>query len=275
MARIFHLNMRQFGSGNVNRINGFAQAFADIQRAGLPDFIVAGFTEVRASNLGFRWVLSGLAQQLDPGLTGLLVIDVGTTALGTREYIGIAWDPVFVTMQHAGCVIWNSMRRAWQAYNVPAAAMVNHRIRLPAGLPLGADTRGLAYIAATYRGRNFLFGFMHNMYRLGSRYVVYTSLPTMAERARQAIGAPYGNAEVIIGGDFNLRPRPPITPRGAALVLHERAAMSRRGYVNTTATNPYDFWVVSDPNIGHQFVSVHRRTRSPLLSDHAAITLYY
>lgn len=264
--------MRTFGGRQQHRNAEFARAFNDIQAVGGQDFIVAGFTEIMNGTRGLREALSGLAQALDAGLRELLVLEVGTTALRTREFIGIAWDPAYVTMDHAGQVVWDARAKRWAAYNRSAGAMINRTIHLPAGEELGADTRGLACIAARYNGGHFLFGFMHNMYRLGNRFAAYTSLPDMADLARRATRDPaYHNAEVIIGGDFNLRPRDPRRPRGNALVLSERAAMNRRGYVNTTLVNPYDYFVVSNQNIGRQNAEVHRRTRVAHCSDHAAI----
>ena len=121
-----------------------------------PSYIVAGFTEVLNSDPVLRVTIANLAQTLDPGLTGLVVIEVGTTAVGVRrEYIAITWNPEYVTVQHAGQVLWNAAAQTWQAHNTAAAEVVDNRIPLPAGPPLGADTRGLAYIAATYAGANF------------------------------------------------------------------------------------------------------------------------
>lgn len=278
MALIFHQNMFNFGGRSDVRNAAYTASLNAIGAATGPSYIVAGFTEVLNSDPVLRVTIANLAQTLDPGLTGLVVIEVGTTAVGVRrEYIAITWNPEYVTVQHAGQVLWNAAAQTWQAHNTAAAEVVDNRIPLPAGPPLGADTRGLAYIAATYAGANFLFGFMHNMYHMGNKSSAFTNLGTMADNARQAIGGDYTRAEVIIGGDFNVSPRVPKRPRGAALALQSRAARAGGAYVNTTNSNPYDFWVVSNFAVTDAHVAVHPQTRSGHMvnhvSDHAGITV--
>ncbi|HEY6970270.1 MAG TPA: hypothetical protein VJA94_13770, partial [Candidatus Angelobacter sp.] len=98
MFVVFHQNMRTFGGNTaVRNVNYAAQM-------GLVGGVVAalnggactaaaGYTELLNAGVGMHANLPNIALALDPGLTNHLVIEVGTTIGGYREYIGIAWDP--------------------------------------------------------------------------------------------------------------------------------------------------------------------------------------
>jgi len=230
MPLIFHQNMFSFGGHSAVRNATFTGAFAAIQGITGAIYRAAGFTEVINAGAGLRHTLSLLAHALDPNMTDLVVIEVGTTAVGVRrEFIGIAWDPAALIVQHAGSVLWDSANQRWRAHNAVAAGIVNQTINRPAGLMLGADSRGLAYIAALRLGNPFLIGFMHNMYNLGDKSSAFTHLGNMADAACNAAGGVYGGAEIMIGGDFNLRPRQPKRPRGANVLLRTCAARGPGG----------------------------------------------
>ena len=72
------------------------------------------------------------------------MIGVGITATGYRdEHIGIAWDPTYFTIKHAGQVLFNWMpTRKWECHNTadtlvaPLAGAM-----LPAMLNLGGGRR--------------------------------------------------------------------------------------------------------------------------------------
>jgi hypothetical protein len=279
MALIFHQNMRTFGGGAPGRNAAYTAALTAINAATGPVYLAAGFTEITNPNAPLRGVLAGLAATLDPGLTRHLIVEVGTTALGMREFIGIAWDPLAgLAVQHAGHVLRDPVNKSWRAYDTPlgVGAIPNNTIPLPGGVALGADQRGLAYIAGirVWDGNPYVLGFMHNMYALGDRTAAFGGLPYMADLARQAAGGGYVGAEVIVGGDFNVDPRNPKRARGAAFTMVFRAARDAFGaLIPTTAVNTYDYWVVSNAGIADADASVYANTRVALASDHAGITL--
>lgn len=278
MARIFHQNMRVFGGGAPGRNNAYTAAFTNIQRVTGQDYIVAGFTEVTNPNVRLRSKLRDLATTLDEGLNQLVVIAVGTTVFGGPEYVGITWDPQYVDVRSAGAFLWNSTTKSWELRDTAAEAIEDDRILLPTDLSLGADRRGPAYIAAIAFGMHFVFAFMHNMYSQGEKSGAFSALPDMVRNLRAHLGRMrdkgFAQAEVIIGGDFNLAPRRPKRRRNETILLDIRATEIRRGgYVNTTLANPYDFWLVSNTTIPENYAEVHTATRVPLASDHAAIAL--
>jgi hypothetical protein len=280
MVLIFHQNMKDFGGGSAIRNAAFNGAYTAINAA-TGAYLVAGFTEV-TNNATSRHQLSNLAGILDPGLTNLLVIAVGTMAVSGRpEYIGIAWDPLWLTVQHAGQVLRNPVNGIWTVYNnnpaPPSFPVAAGRILLPAfGAPLAADSRGLAYIAGIYAGNPYIFAFMHNMYAIGDKTGAFSNLNSMGQSIRNTIGGAYAGAEIIIGGDFNLQPRDPKRPRNAALTMVHRAAQAGGLVLNTTVANPYDFWVTSrtaTPTANCTIYTQARRDVRLSTSDHAAISL--
>jgi hypothetical protein len=279
MPRIFHQNMRMYGGGSAERNGVFAAGFAAIRAATPPGgYLAAGFTEVLNPGAPLREELFVLAGILDPHLVGFVVIEVGTTAVGAmREFIGIAWDLEALDVQHAGQVFRNPTLKIWEANNVAAGDVAaNRTINLPPKLGYGADTRGPAYIAARQGGNRVVIGFMHNMFTLGDKSGPYTNLGGMMDKVRKAIGGAYAGAPVVVGGDFNLPPRPPKRERGEALILETRAARVGGGvagaYVITSLANPYDYWCVSGGGTDAN-ARVHAETRVvPLGSDHAGIS---
>jgi hypothetical protein len=269
--------MRTFGGHAPVRNAAFQVALTNIGNATGHQYWAAGFTEVLNDSAALNVELSAIAQTLDPGLTSLVLIEVGITAVGARsEFVGIAWDPAAFDVDGAGHVL--HVDGAWQAENTNMAGVANATIGLPMlDADLKADARGLAYVAGTHGGAPYLLGFMHNMYGLGDRYGGFANLWLMAGRARQAAGAAYAAAEIVIGGDFNIEPRDPR--------LHADPYLAHRGargpapaggvgpFVNTTNAHPYDFWLVSDVAIPDANASVHVDSRTADCSDHAGISL--
>lgn len=287
MALVFHQNMRVYGGNQPVRNGAYIGAFGAINGVtpGAQSYWVAGFTEVMNASAGLRLMLSGLAQIIDPLLTSFVVIEVGITSVGMqREFIAIAWDPLALNVQHLGQVLWNPTTRTWVGYDAAPAFVVNQTRNMPGGVALGADTRGLAYIAGldVAAGNPYVFGFMHNMFHLGNKTAAFSSLGVMCSRmviAMNDANYPLATTQFYLGGDFNLRPRNP-TARGGK-VLSAKAARNGgaagppAAYVNTTLANPYDFWVVSDATRTDAHAVVLPQTRIPNASDHAGVRLLF
>jgi hypothetical protein len=275
MALIFHQNMRRYGGGSVVRNAVFNARFNAIGVATGHTYIVAGFTEVMNSGPALRASLRTAAQQLDPGLTDLYVFRVGTTSVGgLREFIGIAVDPGWVNVVHLGTVLRDANNR-WQLYSaaVGVVALTNNVWGWPpAGFPLQADSRGVAFIAATAFGANYIFGFMHNMYAIGEKSGAFNNLGRIGDTIRRGLaGFGYAGARIVIGGDFNLSPRQP-TQRPIAT----RSVWGVDGFgnpINTTAVNLYDFWVVTDPGTVNGDCDVRNETLVANGSDHRGVVL--
>jgi hypothetical protein len=282
MSLIFHQNMRNYGGGAWLRNFIFDLNFAAMQAATGALYIAAGYTEIRNNLTALNFTARAAA--LDPGLTNGILIEVGITAVGNKiEHLGIAWDPTVVTVTNAGQVLYNAIARRWQCYNTAIPGLP------PATIPLGgvgmaapavgakrkfdetaiADSRGLAYIAGTYNGVNRVFAFMHNMYGLGDRSSAFTKLNTMVDAINATLGI--GGTRTYMGGDFNLQPRDP--RRGRA--LHHAAArnVANTAYLNTTAANPYDFWLSDQAVITHARASRRNETLNSGVSDHAGVVL--
>jgi hypothetical protein len=149
-----------------------------------------------------------------------------------------------LTVQHAGHVLRNPVDKSSVAYDTAVGAGAGaargagaaNNIPLPAGVPLGADARGLAYIAGTYGGNPYLIGIVHNMYAMGDKTAAFQNLPHMADAARKRAGGIYAAAQVLLGGDFN---RPP--QHGAVrapIRLSAHAARVGGGVVAPTSTPP-------------------------------------
>jgi hypothetical protein len=275
MTLIFHQNMRDYGGNSAPRNALYAARFGAISATPtVPNgVLVAGFTEIMNSGVGLHANMPGVIQNLDAGLTNFIVIYVGTTSVGRRaEYIAIATDPVFVAA-HAGQVLINPVTAQWAIYNTPAAAVVNNRIGVPGGVNLQADSRGVAYVAGTFAGNQYIIGFMHNMYNEGNKTGAFTNLGRVAQVMRQNVPG-YGAARVIIGGDFNVAPRNP-TRRGG-VPLHsccKRSALTGLPIWTTIGMNSYDFFVANTAQTDANAEVWGQTMVIPLGSDHAGVGL--
>jgi hypothetical protein len=272
MALIFHQNMRDFGGNSNARNILFSNRFDQINTALGNLFIAAGLTELMNTGAGLHHNLPIIVQALDPGLTNFVVIEVGTTAFGRREFIAIATKPANFPITDAGHVLYDSMNNTWAIFNTPVGNIVANRINLPATVNLAADNRGVAYVAGAYNGNNYLLGFMHNMNKLRPPTLGFDALGRMANLMRNNVPG-YGGARVIIGGDFNLAPRDPAN-RGVR--LYGRCCRNVFGLpVFTTVANPLDFFVVSHAGTTDANVNTCAQTLIvPGGSDHCGITLF-
>ena len=218
-----------------------------------------------------------LALALDPGLTRVTAVAVGTTAVGVQtEFVGIAWNPLMLQVEYVGQAV--QVDGVWQAYLTRYAnGVVPPRVAFPAGVPLRtADSRGLAFVAGMAGGAPYLIGFMHNMLNLGNRTGAYDNIPTMTTRACQAMGGAYANARIIVGGDFNLLPRNPGTARSRGAMYFVAAEDDDGTYANTTVANAYDFWLVNFGQLTSDDVDIlDQAFGDGGRSDHAGISLNF
>ena len=164
----FHQNMLRFNGGNVERNNAFIKQMGKINKKFPTDPVgAAGYTEIVNDKPGVHQNLPAIAQALDAGLTNYLIIAVGITgAAKDPEYIGIAWDPRLLEVEHAGQVVALA-KYEWFANNTEEKKFPKDRtLALPSDTPLIVDQRGLAYIACrrVMNKKPFLIGFVHNMY---------------------------------------------------------------------------------------------------------------
>jgi len=273
VALIFHQNMRAFSGKSVTRNAVLTDALDDVATTTGSTYAAAGFTDVRSSGSALRGNLEALAQMLDPGLRELVLVEVGTTAGNRRELVGIAWNEGIVHVEHVGSVSYDAKAVRWSASATSAGAIPANRV-VPLEAPsAGPDTRGLAFVAGlrVATKTRCLIGFVHGRFAIGTATRTFQNLGRMARAAADAVGHP--EAEVILGGDFNLAPRPP-TARGG-VVLSPRGARVVFGgaYVATIDADAHDFWLVSDAAITDAQAAVYPDTRVANGSDHAAITL--
>jgi hypothetical protein len=272
MTSLFHQNMQNYGGGGWRNF-AFDIDFAAIRGRTGAVYAVAGFTEIRNNNSGQQFANRALA--LDPGLTQWALIEVGITAVGARsEFLGIAWDPAVFTAGHSGVVLYNSVARRWECHDrtAPAGLMVLPDFRAGGKRRYegaAADSRALAYVAGTSGATNCIFGFMHNMYWLGDRSSAFTALNDMRTAIVNAVG--FAASRCYIGGDFNLAPRDPYNGG----TLHHAAArnLANTAYLNTTAANPYDFWLSDQGGITNAQAHVEDDALQFQDSDHAGIRL--
>lgn len=150
-------------------------------------------------------------------------------------------------------------------------------VGFPNGRPfLNQDARGPAFIAGRFRNRYAIFVFLHNMHNHGNRFGLVDSLGAIVQAIRVQLGGNYQDAEVVIGGDFNVRPRDPRRNARGGVRLFARVARDGQGrIINTTARNPYDYWIVSRADVTDAAAAVSDATRRPGASDHAVTYLSY
>jgi hypothetical protein len=303
MTNFFHQNLLNFTGTNTDKNAALARSFEWINRnCGM--FMAAGFTEI-LNNGNAVDPMAALATTLDPDLTRMVVIEIGTTAAAKfprTEYIAIAWDPDTLRIRGGGCVYreQGGYRTDWTTTYIASTDLGtdgHRKITQPdatggdnnAMQIQARDTRGLAYIVADWSRETYVIGFVHNMYGVGDRTNLRANLGSIADKAIKDAGLT--SANVIIGGDFNVLP-PTLSsqggrksPRGYKLVTC--AALDQNGnYVNTTNSNPYDYWMVSETlakelGLDNDSVSVLAQARrgrlrsQDIFSDHAPILLEF
>ncbi|MFN3945398.1 MAG: hypothetical protein ACK4K7_10755 [Allosphingosinicella sp.] len=187
MPMLFHQNMRVFGGHSAIRNAVYGVCFGGIA-AVLPAAVaVAGFTEITGAGIGLQAQMAVLATTLDAGIDNLLVMEVGTTALGTTEYIVVTWNSLQIAVAAAGQVTYDNLSRSWVA-NGQLAPFANAYIPAPHMAYGALDSRGPAWVAGTIGGVAGIFMFMHNMYNLGDRSGGLSGLRRCAAMVRTALG---------------------------------------------------------------------------------------
>lgn len=304
-VQIFHHNLLDYTGRNAHKNTALADQYQGIRQWHNPDFLVAGFTELLTAGAVAFENLYALAQELDGGLDRLLLVEVGECAGGDRsgriEFVGIAWDSTRLDVEYAGVAYRNSLDRFRPHHHGIDAGGINAlfdryleakhagleldalvpSISIPGDTPGIADHRGLAYIAGRYRDQEapFICGFSHNMYSMGDRTTDFNLLSYMARKVWADISGAdrsYNDANVVIGGDFNVNPRRLKRP----FALFPRYAYNRRDVIRTTGRNLYDFWLVSNEALLENCSAVFehtlvRRGSGRTGSDHMAIMLDY
>ena len=314
MARIFHQNMWNYVGGHrktksskpLTRDQLFDRELTAIRTKTVPDYIVAGFTEVLNDKKAAAGI-AGRALVLDPGLTRCIHIAVGITVLGRRkEFISIAWDPKFFTVRNAGQVLFDGQQ--WTCFNTAPVPATLTTILLPGeykekqqddGPPtkkpkveykLSADSRGVAYIHGKYRNADRIVAFMHNMHSVGEPTSAYSNLDSMMSRIHDEIGLL--RPRDYVGGDFNVNPRKPGRGELDEVVATQVDQNGITSWIKTTKWHTYDYWVTNQgPNqlknylgpdnqrpaefarIDNSAAEVHLETLTSRASDHAAVAL--
>ena len=291
---LFHQNMQKFGGDNTRRNLAFTAAFEKIKERTVftgYDFVSAGFTEIM-NNKSSIPALASLAPSLSRNLSKVVVIEVGESLVGkSKEYIGIAWNTKRFDIQFAGQVIKNNVNNKWLTHYIDMSGSAPPKsIDIPSGnTQQPADSRGPAFIAGYAKTSKtyVIYMYMHNMYATGDRIEGFRSTPTMAESVRSTLPssvASYANAPIYIGGDFNLPPENPSTYKHRdKCPLQFCAAKKHKEFINTTNTNPYDYWLTNNTLISCANAEVIDETKKVLTtakghhsvrpSDHAAIIL--
>jgi hypothetical protein len=289
VPHIFYQNMQNFGGGTLDRNNEFEffmgafPTFLPIDNQGQPGrFAVAAFSEVLNANAALITLPDIVRGLFDNNPIGFVEIFIGTTGGGRDEYIAIAWDTALLQVEHAGSVLRDSFWGAWEA--IPANGLPQ-LIGRPDGFRLAADQRGMAYIAARdMMNQPRIFAFSHNQYAVGDITALRAGFSQSVPRIIAALNdQDYGyhngqfapNLKFFIGADFNTAPIERTSPHESRSLLTPVAAHQNGALINTTNSNPYDYWYVSDGNIDPDRCAVWTETRVPRMSDHAGISLYY
>ncbi len=240
MALIFHQNMKVYGGAAAWRNTNFDVSLAAINAATGPVYVAAGFTEVMNAGASVA-ALAARAIVLDPGLTRLGVIETGITVGGRREWVGIAWDPGAINVQHVGSVLWSATNREWEHFTMATPGTATFVVDWPDDDGLAADSRGIGYIAGVNGGLNFIIGFLHEMHNLRTRGLLLAALSTSVQKIQAGLGGGYAAARAIIGGDFNVEAETRTYLRPVPVDI--AAASTGPGvFTNTTAAHAYDWW---------------------------------
>ena len=238
MAWAFHQNLQNFGGGgDQSKIDLLIATLTHTRERFTNPIVVGGFTEITNGRTSLTQ-LPNLYAALK--LDSMVVASVGTTALSSKsEYISIGWNSnLLLTVKTVGLIRAKSngkFQNDTLAYDDGETSYIFPI--LPQGI---TDSRGILYIVGQDASKqNWVFGFMHNVYTVGNISLFPANLGKLAS----SLSATF-NAKVILGGDFN------VFPVGVSDRYGGRSCTASTedgtAYWNTTLSNPYDWWYVSD-----------------------------
>ncbi len=273
---VFHQNTKNLSPSDPS-FTYYKTAFRSIRQTTGKYYVAAGLTELLGDPKSLADNVPKLAQNLDPRLDKAVVVAIGQLSSPQRlEYIGIAYDSSFFTLESAGSVLRLSGSGDWFCNNKPAATMSRTRngngyIGMPsASVGYKLDYRSLAYVVGLVNNVDrYVFGFMHNDFGNGDRSGSFRGLGFAAEKILGAANVDPDNAFIVFGGDFNVAPD---DVAGRKVTLKAHYAVHNEKAIKTTAANPYDFWLLS-PNVDVQGALVYSGTRNVILSDHSGIAV--
>jgi hypothetical protein len=284
---ILHQNMRVYGGGSLARNDAYFFALHDIPADIWELTIAVGLTEITSNKDGVcresvRVNLPDLVTSVNRSLKDYAFVACGTTSggdkggVGTTEYVGLFWNRSFLDVAYVGRTLQEASGQAAH-WNCELMAYPGKGITMP--LPKAgdvgykADSRGLAFIVGAGKSGkshfDFVIAFMHNQYGKGDKSGGVISLDSQVKTIEEKLKEKkifLKDPNIYIGGDFNVK------PTSSARTLNMAAASTATGFINTTNSNPYDYFL-SNQNISNDDVQVHAATRIAKVSDHAGVSL--
>jgi hypothetical protein len=261
---VFHQNMRTFNGITPDRVAKFASSFNSIGYRANQRVVVAGFTELLKCDDNMNSIILCLASQLHWELTNVAAFAVGRT-IGSMEYAAISWNPAMFKPDCVGGMFL--CQKVWTC----VLGDPGTELAIPADADV--DTRGLVFLAAKQGGKAYVYGFMHNMYAVGDRSGAFQNLENMHLKIAAFLQSKKGypsDIEFYIGGDFNVSPH---KPRSKGELECHAATTSSGAFLNTTNSNPYDFFLSNNGQITSDNVQVWASSRQDRASDHAGISM--
>jgi hypothetical protein len=278
MSYLFHQNMKVFGNKETKRKANFILEFGNIQNQINDNCVAMGFTEIPNECVDNFFNLYVIAQSLYPQLDAVILAPVGAAARRPMEYIAMAYDPRVFTLEWAGSVpplqVKNMLRWTPVKYSQQQVHATRNGVLTAFGpderpIVLQNDLRGISFLAGTWAGRKRIFAFMHNIRTIGDPSTNYRSTPTMIDNLVSSLE--YDLPDVILGGDFNVRPANIIAKNTTD--LYAKCELDQNNVpINTTSANCYDYWLVDDDSWAIVNARVWTQTRGDGLSDHAGIS---
>lgn len=280
LVSLVQQNLQVFGGASAYRNTRFQNAFNNLgtiitaAAGAFPQVpvpaVAVGFTEVMNANAAVSAQMRNFAAPLlANGMANACVnIAIGNTSVGVAtDYVGIVYDNAVFQILGSGRVL--RVGTNWNCYY--AQGVINGNLNYPPAINPTSDYRGVGFIYGTLGAQTYVFGFVHNMLNVGERALLPGALPAIAQTILNAI--PDANANIIIGGDFNVDPQ----NRNGAVNLQYFAATVQGQLQPTTAVNCYDYWFCA-PHIWEPVAFIYTATRRTTVtgeSDHAAVALQF
>lgn len=276
MPHFFHMNIENYGSGNVTlgpagaiatrtaKQNAIRNLLTNYQAAQVAPVDIAGFTEVHAAPTTQARTFAGLADLgaslAIVGPPHVLISKCGISALGVHEYVGIVVRGDATV--HGWGLCYESALGNGNVTELPAPAVVmpwraSRHVVPNFGI---ADRRCVVWVDATLPGGNrYRVGFIHNLYVLRDNlYVILSRLPAMLHHAHLD----------YVGGDLNAPPRNIRSRRQGSrmTVMAPPLATTRGGHI-------YDWWARSTAFPGG--TAVDQTALNTAASDHTGVGLTF